>query len=151
MKREKEIRRLLGNDYHLSIEMKDGEVMQWVLFKNYLDSGVYFSEDNKAIIRSGENTEEELYEFAKTHSRKDYNKIGDKVIRFSLVIVCIISVINLLLDGIFTQFVLTSDLWLLVWMYTNCKVFNNNWKVDMLELEESFNRRKKELLKKAEK
>lgn len=151
MKNEKEIRKLLGNDYHLSIEMKDGEIMQWVLFKNYKDSAVYFSEDNKAIMRSGINTEEELYEFAKKHSRKDYNKVGDKVIRFSIIIVFIISIINIFMDGIFSQFVLTSDLWLLIWMYTNHKVFNHNWKIDMLELHESFERRKKELLEKLKK
>ncbi len=145
MKREKEIRRLLGNDYHLSIEMQDGKVMQWVLFKNYMDSSIYFSENNKAIMRSGLNTEEELYEFAKKHNRKDYNDIGHKVIRVSLLSILVLSIINLFVDGIFTQIVYISDFWLLIWMFTNHKIFCHNWDIDMLELEESWQRRKNEI------
>lgn len=151
MKNEKEIRKLLGNDYHLSIEMKNGEIMQWALFRNYTDSGIYFSEDNKAIMRSGLNTEEELYDFAKKHHRMDYNKFGNKVVKFSIMLVFVIAIINVFLGGVFSQFVLTSDLWLLIWLYTNHKIYEHNWKVDMLELAESFERRKKDLQEKLEK
>lgn len=150
MKNEKEIRKLLGRDYHLSIET-DGRELKWILFKNYKDTAIYFSEDNKAIMSSEKNTEEELYEFAKKHHRLDYRKVEDQVIGISLTCVLIISIINIFMDGIFSQFVLTSELWLLVWMFVNHRIFNNNWKIDMLELSESFERRKKELLEKLKK
>ena len=42
MKNEKKIRKLLGNDYHLGVEMNwnndDYEITNWKLFRRYNDS-----------------------------------------------------------------------------------------------------------------
>lgn len=151
MKREKEIRKLLGNDYHLSVEMTDGEVMQWVLFRNYNDTTIYFSKDNKPIMRSGQNTEEELYEFAKKHHRPD----GDKtkhIIRITCSLaIWILSIVNIYLSiDLINVFNLTSCLWILIWAMVDHRLFEANWKIDMLELEENWQRRKKDLLEKVE-
>lgn len=153
MKNEKEIRKLLGNDYHLSIEMKDGEIMQWVLFKNYKDSAVYFSEDNKAIMRSGINTEEELYEFAKKHHRLDFQKVNSKVRLVLLLGFLVLSLVNAIFvhNTTISTFILSCDLILIIWSVADFHCYNHNWKIDMLELEESFERRKKELLEKLKK
>ena len=150
MKNEKEIRRLLGNDYHLSIEMENEEVMQWALFKNYADSGIYFSEDNKAIMRSGLNTEEELYEFAKKHHRVDYLKVNSKIRMVLLLLLLTLSIINTIFFhcGTISVFVLSCDLIFIIWGISDFWSFDHNWKIDMLELNESFERRKKELLEK---
>lgn len=149
MKRESEIRRLLGNDYHLGVSHVQ-ESLKWVLFKNYADSKVYFSKDNEAIMSSQTNTEEELYEFAKTHSKKDYNTIGNKVIAVSLIFIYFISILNLFIGGKLSQFILTSDFWLLTWLLVNSKIYNHNWKITMLELNENWQRVKKRRAKKFE-
>ena len=148
MKKEQEIRKLLGKDYHLSIETDGKELKRWILFKKYKDTDVYFSKDNKPIMSSEENTEEELYEFAKKHHRLDYRKVEDRVIIISLICVFILSIINIFIDGVLLEFVLISDFWLLIWMFVNHKIFINNWEVDMLELHENFQRRKKVLSEK---
>lgn len=150
MKNEKEIRKLLGKDYHLSIET-DGRELKWILFKNYKDTDVYLSKDNKPIMSSEENTEEELYEFAKKHHRLDYREVEDRAIRISLICVFILSIINIFIDGVLLEFVLISDFWLLIWMFVNHKIFINNWKVDTLELHENFQKRKKEISKQLKK
>ena len=151
MMREQEIRKLLGKEYHLSIETDGQELKRWILFRKYKDADVYFSKDNKPIMSSEKNTEKELYEFAKQHHRLDYVEIGDRVIRMSLICVLILSIINIFMDGILTEFVLISDFWLLIWMFVNHRIFNNNWKVDMLELHENYQRRKKEISEKLRK
>ena len=151
MKREQEIRKLLGKDYHLSIETDGKELKRWILFKKYKDTDVYFSKDNKPIMSSEENTEKELYEFAKKHHRLDSREVEDRVIRISLICVFILSIINIFIDGVLSEFVLISDFWLLIWMFVNHKIFINNWKVDMLELHENFQKRKKEISKQLKK
>lgn len=151
MKNEKEIRKLLGKDYHLSIVTDGKELKQWILFKKYKDTDVYFSKDNKSIMSSEENTEEELYEFAKKHHRLDYREVEARVRIISLICVFILSIINIFIDGVLLEFVLISDFWLLIWMFVNNKIFINNWKVDMLELHENFQKRKKKISKQLKK
>lgn len=145
MKKEKQIRKLLGDYYHLGIEYKDNNIIKWSLYKKYKDLNIYFSKENQPIMTSENNTEEELFEFAKLHHRKDYNKQGSKIIRISLIVVLVISIINIFFNGKFTQFVLVSVLWLIIWMISNNNVFNTNWKVDMLELKERWERTRKKL------
>lgn len=151
MKREQEIRKLLGNDYHLSIETDGKELKRWILFKKYKDTDVYFSKDNKPIMSSEENTEEELYEFAKKHHRLDYREVEGRVIIISLICVFILSIINIFIDGVLSEFIFISDFWLLIWMFVNHRIFNNNWEVDMLEVKENIYRHNKKLFETSKK
>lgn len=145
MNKENQIRKLLGNRYHLGVEYDGSKVLKWSLYKKYKDLNIYFSKENQPIMTSETNTEEELYNFAKLHYKKDYNKQGSKIIGISLIVVWIVSIINIFFNGKFTQFVLISDLWLIIWMISNNNVFNTNWKVDMLELKEHWEKTRKKL------
>jgi hypothetical protein len=94
-KKIRKIRRLLGNDYHLSetLDMEKGN--SWVLYSTCNNNPIYyFSKYNKPIMTSEKNTLDELYTFAKKH-----HKLNDYLVSFVLSIyawfVFILSILNI--------------------------------------------------------
>lgn len=143
MEREDEIRKLLGNNYHLSTHhgLVDGEwkCTQWVLFRKYDDTNVYFSNDNEHIMCSEENTEEELYEYAKKHHEIDWYKTRMKVRGVALTILLILAIINMfLLNKFISNYVLISEFWVMLGMLLDSRIYNHNWKVKMRIHRETF-------------
>lgn len=70
IKNEAKVRELLGDKFHLNTELVSdggGYKRKWSLYRRYDDFKVYMSEDNRKIMSSDTNTEEELLDFAKRH------------------------------------------------------------------------------------
>lgn len=59
------------NKYHICCEIKDMETCHWVIFRKDMSFEEYWSENNKAILDSNVNSDDELIEFV------NKNKIGD--------------------------------------------------------------------------
>ena len=147
MEKINKIRKMLGDRYHLSVTSNGIEITEWVLFKNYTNGDpIYWSDDNKAIMRSEENTLEDLYKFAKTHQKLDLGKIILNANFWILTVALIICFINfyfhsdILRTIIFTIYVMVILIDAIVHI-----VFNKNFKVDMRELNENWIRRMKEI------
>lgn len=147
MKNESKIRRLLGNDYHLYTSIKFvnsmDHITEWKLFKKYTDSNVYFSKDNKPIMDSEHNTEEELLQFAKTHHKIDEHRamaMARIIIAWS---VCVILILNIFINSNTIRWAcLTIDLVLVLETIISHIIWSYNWKVDMRILRENFRKLK---------
>ena len=145
----KKIIKLLGNDYHLSLKY-DGSI-NWILFKKYIDSEIYFSKDNKPIMSSKENSLNELLNFAKKHHKWNYCNFAFPIIMPLLILVLILIAINSIffksgyLGGLFIGidfgcFIGTS-------IYELINIHND--KIELLEIDECYkkniNRRKNDI------
>lgn len=139
MKKQGKIRRLLGENFHLSIEYKEGEIA-WKLFRYYEDQDLYFDPHNKAIMTSEDSTEKDLLKFAKKnhiynlellHSKKDL------YIATILLVFCIIRffVDNDILHGIW----MGATIYLWIDMIINIIVGGHNHKATMKRLEAKGN------------
>lgn len=100
MKKEFEIRRMLGENYHLSTEYgcydDDYKIIKWVLFEKFDNPKVYFSDDNKAIMSSDTHTWEELEKFAKENRNYDFRDVMKTIVIIEEVL-CGINIVGILL------------------------------------------------------
>lgn len=133
MKKELKIRRLLGNNYHLWVNLKEDGACKWELYRKYSDKDLYFSKFNKAIMTSEDSTEKDLLKFAKKNREYDYSEIEGWVDFTISLIMCILAVINLFLKSntMAIIIILTSIhifIKSLIRMDVNDKKFNNNMK-----------------------
>lgn len=158
MKTINKIRKMLGNRYHLSVEVGTAkptitgekvEITKWVLYRNYENGDpIYWSDDNKPIMRSEENTIAELYDFAKSHQRPDLGKTILKSNFWILTVVLVICFANFYLKSdILRGVVITADIIVLLTDLIIHIVSNKNHKVNMRELAENWIRRMEELKK----
>lgn len=147
MKKINKIRKMLGDRYHLSVESNGVEIINWVLFKNYSNGDpIYWSKDNRSIMRSEENTLEDLYKFAKTHQKLDLDKVILRVSLWILTVALIICIINFYFhSNILRTIIWTIDAMVILIDAVVHIVFNKNFKVDMRELNENWIRRMKEI------
>lgn len=133
MKKELKIRRLLGNNYHLWVNLKEDGVCKWKLYRKYSDKDLYFSKFNKAIMTSEDSTEKDLLKFAKKNREYDYSEIEGWVDFTISLIMCILAVINLFLKSNTMAIIIISTsihifIKSLIRMDVNDKKFNNNMK-----------------------
>ena len=143
-----EIRALLGNDYHLSVKYSifESKIQEWKLYRNYNDTKVYFSPDNKLIMSNETNTIDDLYNFAKKHHKIDEHLYMSKfniIIAFicmGLVILNIVFFNNDVLRG----FIFGIDFMIIISSLLSHNIWNKNLKVNMLELQENFEKSCKE-------
>lgn len=140
--KEKEIRKLLGNRYHLGVTY-DGKITTWSLFKKYENGDlIYYSNDNKAIMTSETHTVEELYEFAKKHHKIDEHFFMS---RLNITIACI-NIILIIINIIFLKsdiirgIIFGVDIIIVIDCMVAHIIWNKNWNVGMLELEENIKR-----------
>lgn len=133
MKKELKIRRLLGNNYHLWVNLKEDGACKWKLYRKYSDKDLYFSKFNKAIMTSEDSTEKDLLKFAKKNREYDYSEIEGWVDFTISLIMCILAVINLFLKSNTMAIIIISTsihifIKSLIRMDVNDKKFNNNMK-----------------------
>lgn len=136
-----EIRKLLGNEYHL-YEGVSINGIKWILYRRYLDSKVYFSNDNEAIMSSETNTIDDLYKFAKDHHKVDEIEVEltiDSIIAFLLMILQIINFAVLKNDYI-KGLILGSDLMIIISCLTKLIIVEKNNKKELNEIREQFKR-----------
>ena len=144
----KKIRELLGNEYHLSVEMIDFEHDKWVLFKKYDDSKVYFSKDNEPIMTSETHTYKQLYEFAKNHHKIDEHLVMNMVGIIFLLIAFILSAINIFLHSSTIRIIIwTTEIIIITENIISHNIWKKNWKVRMITLKENFKRNNEKLYK----
>lgn len=138
---EEKIRKLLGTRFYLSTKYSEEQICEWHLYRNYIDTRVFFSKDNQEIMNSEKNTTEELYDFAKKHYIPDWNMKTRKIIVLLLLLNLISSIINIFIGSkIISIIVLTNDFdFLLIYLILSC-YWNKKWKVDMLEITEETER-----------
>lgn len=146
MKNEFEIRRLLGDNYHLATTYDENKVT-WKLFRKYKDDKLYFSEFNNEIMTSETHTEKDLLKFAKKNYVYDFERLHiRKALVMSIVclILCIVTAFfkNTILKGIFYG----MEIYLWVDLIVNSIAFNNNSKIRRKRWNEEFELRKRILV-----
>ena len=133
MKKELKIRRLLGNNYHLWVDLKEDGTCKWELYRKYNNSYLYFSKFNKAIMTSEDSIENDLLKFAKKNREYDYSEIEGRVDFTISLITFILSIINLFLrNHTMVIIILSTGIHVLIKsfirMYVNDKKFDNEMK-----------------------
>ena len=137
--KEKNIIKLLGNEYHLCTHYDEElNLKYWVLHRHYKDPKIYFSDLNKPIMTSDDSTIDDLYNFAKKHHKINIQRAAVMV---NLIITYICLIILILNSFIFNSdfiryFVLGMDIEIIIINLVLWKFDNHNFNVDMLELKE---------------
>ncbi len=135
LKNERKIRKMLGKNYHLSVS-SEGE---WLLFRKYDDWDKYTNPNNKAIMTSETNTEDELLKFAKEHKRYDESKIRCTVRTLILFATVILSFMNCWLSSeLIRGIVLGIDIAIVIVVVAELIVSEHNFKITKKELNREF-------------
>lgn len=142
IERIEKIRKILGDEYHLSAFVGLEEVKYWVLYKKYRDSKIYYSEDNKPIMASDNNSLDELYDFAKKHHKIDEHIVLNLVD----VVIALITLVLVVVNGFFIKSELLRGVFLgvdlLMWInvVVGHIIYKKNQEVDFLETIEYIER-----------
>lgn len=132
------IRKLLGNEYHLSETISINGI-KWVLYKRYKDSKVYFSKDNEPIMSSDTHTLEQLKEYAKTHHKVDFGMLIVKIYIFIALFNFISVIANFFIKSKFISGLNNGiSLIIIITCLVDYYVLNKNYKVEHLENVEMF-------------
>lgn len=135
LKKEKKIRKLLGNQFHLCVD----NYGNWKLFRKYDNSKLYFSAENIDIMNSNNNSEKELLRFAKKNRRYDADKV---IFNTTLTIVwlnVILASVNIFINSeVIRGFILGIDLLALWQSLIKMVVSNHNLKCKTKALKEKI-------------
>lgn len=135
------IRKLLGNDYHLCTELSING-FEWTLYKNYLDTKIYYSSDNEAIMSSKTNSLDDLYKFAKDHHR--INEIAVETYIYSIIatLLLIIQIINIAVikNDYIKGLILGANYMIIISCLVKLVVLTINSKKEENEIKEQFKR-----------
>ena len=135
LKKEKKIRKLLGNQFHLCVD----NYGNWKLFRKYDNSKLYFSAENIDIMNSNNNSEKELLRFAKKNRRYDADKV---IFNTTLTIVwlnVILASVNIFINSeVIRGFILGIDFLALWQSLIKMVVSNHNLKCKTKVLKEKI-------------
>lgn len=135
LKKEKKIRKLLGNQFHLCVD----NYGNWKLFRKYDNSKLYFSAENIDIMNSNNNSEKELLMFAKKNRRYDADKV---IFNTTLTIVwlnVILASVNIFINSeVIRGFILGIDFLALWQSLIKMVVSNHNLKCKTKALKEKI-------------
>lgn len=135
LKKEKKIRKLLGNQFHLCVD----NYGNWKLFRKYDNSKLYFSAENIDIKNSNNNSEKELLRFAKKNRRYDADKV---IFNTTLTIVwlnVILASVNIFINSeVIRGFILGIDFLALWQSLIKMVVSNHNLKCKTKALKEKI-------------
>ena len=135
LKKEKKIRKLLGNQFHLCVD----NYGNWKLFRKYDNSKLYFSAENIDIMNSNNNSEKELLRFAKKNRRYDADKV---IFNTTLTIVwlnVILASVNIFINSeVIRGFILGIDFLALWQSLIKMVVSNHNLKSKTKALKEKI-------------
>ena len=135
LKNERKIREMLGKNYHLLVS-SEGE---WFLYRKYDDWDKYTSPNNKAIMTSETNTEDELLKFAKEHKRYDESKIRYIVRSLILFVAVILSFMNCWLSSTYIRgFIWGIDITIVIIVVAELLVTEHNFKITKKEFNREF-------------
>lgn len=144
MNNEFKIRKMLGNNYHLYVS-GNGESISWKLYRKYSDWELYMSNDNSAIMTSENNTEEELYKFAKEHCVWKELKTINSLITIMLSINLVVRWLNIFIfkEPIISYLTCCTSIILLIISVVLFVINNHNCKVERKIMCEDFIRGRK--------
>lgn len=149
MEKEKKIREWLGDRYHLCIEHLGKGKYDWYLYKKYENCDpVMFSKANQPIMTSKNNTEEQLYNFAKAHHKISYEKSNRDFRTFMIYGILALSIINIIFFRLpeLSWAIFGADIVFLGWITMDWIIAEKNHKVNILEIIEN-SKRTQEFLK----
>ena len=139
MKNELKIRKLLGENFHLSIEYK-GKEIAWKLFRYYEDRDLYYDQYNKAIMTSEDSTEKDLLKFAKKNHIYNLGLLHSKKELYIAMALLAFHIIRIFIDNdIFYGMWLGATIYLWIDLAISIIVDNHNYKVTMKILEDKVN------------
>ena len=151
MKNEFEIRRLLGDNYHLATTYDENKVT-WKLFRKYKDDKLYFSEFNNEIMTSETHTEKDLLKFAKENYVYDFERLHIRKALVLSILCLVLCIFNMFLKNNFFRGIFYGmEFYLWVDLIVNSIAFNNNSKIRRKRSVEEFELRKKILKNKLDK
>lgn len=140
MKKETKIRKMLGNDYHLSIVGNNC----WKLFRKYKDWDLYISEENETIMTSETHTEKELYKFAKKNRKYDIENANNSINIIVAWLCCIVIIINVFIKIEWLRyFIWGIDFYIIINCIYRLILMEHNHKVFMNQIDEEFKLRKR--------
>ena len=132
LEKEFKIRRLLGDDFHLNVELKENGETNWSLYRYYEDKSLYYDRNNKPIMTSEDSTEKDLLKFARKNHIYDFEGLHTKkglYISIALLVLCIINVFikSKFLYGMFYG----TTIYLWIDLILNWVVGDHNFKINM--------------------
>lgn len=133
-----EIRKMLGENYHLLEECKWGEnnkiIETWKLYAKYAG---WIDDGSKPIMTSETHTYEDLCKFAKEHYTWDCDLIVGKVSMVILIIILIIAILNCFWNNkILMGFIWGINTFGIILSTTRLIVSDHNWKITQLKYKE---------------
>lgn len=135
LKKEKKIRKLLGNQFHLCVD----NYGNWKLFRKYDNSKLYFSAENIDIMNSNNNSEKELLRFAKKNRRYDADKVIFNTTLTILWLNVILASVNIFINSeVIRGFILGIDFLALWQSLIKMVVSNHNLKCKTKALKEKI-------------
>lgn len=147
LKKEKKIRKLLGERFHLHVDNHGN----WKLFRKYNDLEIYFSNENTEIMNSEDNSEKELLKFAKKNRKYNVEKSITNITSVILWLAAGLAFVNIFISSeIIRGFVLGIDLLAVCQVLIKSIVKEHNFNQTNKDLVEEIKLKCKILIKKPE-
>lgn len=147
LKKEKKIRKLLGERFHLHVDNHGN----WKLFRKYNDLEIYFSNENTEIMNSEDNSEKELLKFAKKNRKYNVEKSITNITSVILWLAAGLAFVNIFISSeIVRGFILGIDLLAVCQVLIKSIVKEHNFNQTNKDLEEEIKLKCKILIKKPE-
>lgn len=147
LKKEKKIRKLLGERFHLHVDNHGN----WKLFRKYNDLEIYFSNENTEIMNSEDNSEKELLKFAKKNRKYNVEKSITNITSVILWLAAGLAFVNIFISSeIVRGFVLGINLLAVCQVLIKSIVKEHNFNQTNKDLEEEIKLKCKILIKKLE-
>lgn len=137
---ERQIRKMVDNRFHICTKCNfETHLYEWVLFRKYVDSRVYMSNDNVAIMSSETNTYEEIYDFLKKHHKIDEHFVMGKGRILLALLAFIMTIINIIFikSVCIRCFIYGVEFVIISGCFLSNYVWNKNIEVDRLEILEN--------------
>ena len=147
LKKEKKIRKLLGERFHLHVDNHGN----WKLFRKYNDLEIYFSNENTEIMNSEDNSEKELLKFAKKNRKYNVEKSITNITSVILWLAAGLAFVNIFISSeIVRGFILGIDLLAVCQVLIKSIVKEHNFNQTNKDLKEEIKLKCKILIKKPE-
>lgn len=147
LKKEKKIRKLLGERFHLYVDNHGN----WKLFRKYNDLEIYFSNENTEIMNSEDNSKKELLKFAKKNRKYNVEKSITTITSVILWLAAGLAFVNIFISSeVIRGFVLGIDLLAVCQVLIKSIAKEHNFNLTNKDLVEETKLKSKILIKKIE-
>ena len=140
MKNEFKIRKLLGDDFHLNVELTENGETNWCLYRRYEDKELYYDKNNGPIMTSAASTEKDLLKYARKNHKYNVNLVyglKDVYMAFVIMILVIIRMFDFDNDILYGAQI-GSTIYLWVDLIHNHIIVSHNQKVTTKMLDDKW-------------